>query len=254
MKRYLPVILLASCMLLVAAGVNGIFNTVTSTHGYQVAGSAGTSGQGLCSDGTYYNTPCSVFGSPFYQTVLNGGLTSGAVTQRPYLSVGHYGGIIATDQVGVGSLVSRTVLNLDVIGGTTTLGFDPYAVVTSAGGTIGQFACWDVYGGVIASTTPCGATGRTAGTNGWYKIDSDGTITNWFNYASLPNDNTYHDYTLPHAFVTSQMAIACSIDRPGGNPAEIGAKAGSSNSSIQLLSNTGGAGTYINVSCIVTGF
>lgn len=45
---------------LMAAGVNGIFNAVTSTHGYQVAGGAGFSGQAPCSDGTYYDTPCTV--------------------------------------------------------------------------------------------------------------------------------------------------------------------------------------------------
>jgi len=98
------------------------------------------------------------------------------------------------------------------------------------------------------------STIRASGTNGFYRIDSDGTITNWISIASLPNDNTYHDYTLPHAFTTAMMAISCVVDRPGGNPGPLGGKAGTTNASIQLLSNTGGAGTFMNVTCIAVGY
>jgi len=41
-----------------AAGVNGVFNSVNATSGYEVNGAAGSSGQALCSDGTYFDTPC----------------------------------------------------------------------------------------------------------------------------------------------------------------------------------------------------
>ncbi len=64
-----------------AAGVNGIFNSVNSDLGYKVAGGAGSAGQALCSNGTLFNTPCSIT-SPFYQTVDSAGV---AQTQRAAL-------------------------------------------------------------------------------------------------------------------------------------------------------------------------
>ena len=87
---------------------NGAVNAKT---GYLVNGSGGTLGQQLCSDGTYYDTPCNPFG--YYQTVLNGSHTSSAVIQRPYLVVGSGTGLVATDVVGIGGQVSRTVISTD---------------------------------------------------------------------------------------------------------------------------------------------
>jgi hypothetical protein len=52
--------LVALLAITTAAGVNGKFNSVTSALGYQVAGAAGSSGQALCSDGTRYDTPCTI--------------------------------------------------------------------------------------------------------------------------------------------------------------------------------------------------
>src|ERR1700722_10420596 len=51
--------IVCSCALLLAA-VPGFFSTVNATTGYQFNGGAGTSGQALCSDGTYFDTPCTV--------------------------------------------------------------------------------------------------------------------------------------------------------------------------------------------------
>jgi hypothetical protein len=62
LKGYLPLALLALAALTMAAGVNGVFNSVNSALGYKVAGGAGTTGQALCSNGTIFNTPCSVAG------------------------------------------------------------------------------------------------------------------------------------------------------------------------------------------------
>ena len=72
--------LVVAAALLMAAGVNGVFNSVNATAGYEVAGSAGSSGQALCSDGTYFDTPCSLSGGTI--TALTGPVTasgSGAV-------------------------------------------------------------------------------------------------------------------------------------------------------------------------------
>lgn len=65
------------------AAVPGIFSSVNSTSGYQVNGSAGSSGQTLCSDGVYFSTPCSVgIGTITGVTVtapVSGGGSSGVV-------------------------------------------------------------------------------------------------------------------------------------------------------------------------------
>lgn len=59
--------LLAVCIgSALGAGVNGIFTTVNSINGYKLNGSAGTSGQVLCSDGTYFDTPCTVATIPAF--------------------------------------------------------------------------------------------------------------------------------------------------------------------------------------------
>ena len=61
--------LLCLVTLCTAAGVNIVANNgtfggfVNSVSGYEVNGAAGSSGQGLCSNGTYYNTPCNVPGT-----------------------------------------------------------------------------------------------------------------------------------------------------------------------------------------------
>lgn len=62
------------CALLMAAGVNGLFNHVTSTTGYQVNGAAGSSGQALCSDGTNFDTACTPAGTGI--TALTGPVTA----------------------------------------------------------------------------------------------------------------------------------------------------------------------------------
>lgn len=49
--------LLGACL---GAGISGIFTQVNSTNGYQVNGAAGITGQALCSNGTYFATPCTV--------------------------------------------------------------------------------------------------------------------------------------------------------------------------------------------------
>lgn len=61
------------------AAVPGIFSTVNATTGYLLNGSGGLLGQALCSDATYYDTPCNV-----YQTIAANGTT---VTQRPTLNL-----------------------------------------------------------------------------------------------------------------------------------------------------------------------
>lgn len=82
------------------AAVPGIFSSVNSASGYQVAGSAGSSGQSLCSDGTFYDTPCSA-ASPFYQTIKSNGTNQ---PQEPALNFN--GNFVVTDSSGVSTNIA----------------------------------------------------------------------------------------------------------------------------------------------------
>ena len=73
LKSLWPLGVLVTVAVAIAA-VPGIFSTVNSTSGYLVNGSGGTSGYALCSDGTYYDVPCSVSGTGI--TALTGPVTA----------------------------------------------------------------------------------------------------------------------------------------------------------------------------------
>ena len=139
---------------------SGLFSRINAKGGYLVNGNGGTVGQCLISDGTAYNVPGTCVATAFYQTIINGTHDADKITQRAYLAVGASTGLLAFDVVGAGSQVSRSELELNVVGGSSTLISDPFAVVTAAGGTNGQFACWDgTLGGLAGSSAPCSVSG-----------------------------------------------------------------------------------------------
>jgi hypothetical protein len=135
---------------------SGLSSIINAAGGYLVNGSGGTSGQQLCSDGTYYDTPCDPFG--YYQTVLNGSSTSGAVTQRPYLVVGPGTGLVATDAIGIGGTVSRTVIGTDsTIPVINIIGASPrgYSVCIASAGGAGTQVTYGHCTSVVASDGSC---------------------------------------------------------------------------------------------------
>lgn len=141
----------------------GNAGAVNAKSGYLLNGNGGSAGQCLISDGTYYDTPATCVTSlptVYYQFVLNGSTAGSAVTQRDYLAFGTGTGLIAADIVGTGSNVSRTVVELNPVGGGTTLGSDPFPVVTAAGASAAQqYACSDAtLGGVLFQSSGCGST------------------------------------------------------------------------------------------------
>jgi hypothetical protein len=129
---------------------------------------------------------------------------------------------------------------------------------------------WDSTNDCDKVYTPSGwtcltATGaRTAGTNGFYRIDGDGTITEWVqagnnttctstSTAGSPclNNNTPTLVTLPHS-ITTLISATCTDNGPrvaAGNDQNIGA---SYSSSTQIAVNTPSTG--VTASCIVVAF
>lgn len=113
-----------------------------------------------------------------YQTVLNGTTTGSAVTQRAYLAVGAGTGLTATDAVGAGPNVSRTVVSVTTPANTT---FYPNVVMSAGGETANYYTCWAGPGEAVASATPCtGSTGTLkdvyfsiAGCNGGAPYNGD---------------------------------------------------------------------------------
>lgn len=157
----------------------GLLGLINANGGYLVNGSAGSAGNCLVSDGTAYNTAATCLTSlptTFYQTVINGSHATDAVTQEQYLAVGSGTGLTANSVVGIGSQVSRTVLNVNAFPNNGTISIDPYVVMTNAGGTSGQFACWDgTTGGIGASSTPCASAAQDRfGTLGGCTFPDDG--------------------------------------------------------------------------------
>ena len=85
--------------------------------------------------------------------------------------------------------------------------------------------CTRVYDTVTGWTCIGTSSPLTAGTNGYYRIEGDGTITDYVNTGTL-NNNTPTAVTLPHALPTLVASIVCS-DNGGrvqaGNDQNVGA-------------------------------
>lgn len=148
---------------------SGLAGLVNARGGYLVNGASGTAGECLASDGTAFNTVVACvtsLPSINYQTVLNGSHGSDAVPQRGYLAVGTGTGLVANDVVGVGSQVSRTVLNVNAAG---DLNVDPQIVNTAGSGTAGNCAQWDTAGGLGQAAGPC-ASGTSSASRSGYVI------------------------------------------------------------------------------------
>lgn len=130
-KRLWPLGILVTVAVAIAA-VPGFFTTVNATTGFLVNGSGGTSGYALCSDGTYYDVPCSVSGTGI--TALTGPVTAAGtgsvvstitptgVTAGSYLLANitvNAAGQITAASSGVPSTVQTNCLSVSCAGGST---------------------------------------------------------------------------------------------------------------------------------------
>jgi len=171
------------CISLMAA-VNGVFANVNATSGYQVNGAAGSSGQVLCSNGSVFNTPCSVY----YQTVQTNG---SALTQQSALNFNST--LSATNGSGVSTVGLPAVGTAGTYSSPTSVTLDAYGRTTS----------------ITASS----AVGRTCNSNGCYRIDSDGTIEQWGSITGSASGTL----TLPTPFTTTTYSITGSGGNNGGH-------------------------------------
>lgn len=191
---------------------SGVQAAINANQGYLVNGGGGGAGQCLGSDGTYYDVAIAcitTLPTAYYQTVLNGSTTGSAVTQRGYLAVGSGTGLAAVDTLGVGSQVSRTVLDVNAYPTSSTIATDPYVVMTATGGSAGQFACWDATtGGLSGSSSPC--SGGT-GVDEYFSISgcslsasTDNQCSGTFNLPTAMPDASYQVFTQANNFGGTQ--------------------------------------------------
>lgn len=180
-----------------------------------------TIGLPLCVDGSggASTVDCMIAGS-FYQTVLNGSHTSDAVVQRLYLAVGPGTGIIPTDVIGIGSQVSRTVLNLETPGTSKDLvasySIDPGASLAPA--------CFDGNKNLEACTSTVVSKWTHLGTTSC-------------NFAGPGTGDTCTDtLTFPTAFADTSYGVTCFGKNPtsGGSDSVIQLSLASINSTTQI--------------------
>lgn len=180
---------------------NGLIN---SNGGYLINGSGGTIGQAPCSDGTAIDSFCTFVTSLppiYYQNVINGTHATDAVTEQNFLAVGSGTGLVATNAIGVGSQVNRTVLSVNATG---ALGTDTEVVNAAAAGAPGDCAQWDTVGGIGDSGSPCHVIQTAIKTSSFGSCPTAGTA-----WASCSFSVSW-----PIAFSTNAYVVNCSF--PGG--------------------------------------
>lgn len=182
----------------------GVAGTVNAAQGYQVNGAAGTAGQALCSDGTYFDALCTFLQGPvFYQSVITGTTAGSALTQRSYLGVGSGTGLTAVDVIGLGPNVSRTVLNVNSPGTSKDL----IATYTVNPGSSTALVKFDGNGNMEASAGGNIPANAVCNSNGCYILYSDGTLDEWgiSPAAVLACSNVCGEATVtfPHAFAST---------------------------------------------------
>jgi len=138
--------------------------------------------------------------------------------------------------------VTLTAADVDAVGNITNSTSGNAATATALAAPPSNCGAGQSAYGISANGTAlCNSrTPRTPGTNGYYSISDDGTITEWINTGAL-NNNTPTTVTIPKV-ITTLMSVTCT-DNSGrvssGNNQAIGA---AYNSSTSILVNTPATG------------
>lgn len=138
--------------------------------------------------------------------------------------------------------VTLTATDVDAVGNITNNTSGNAATATAFAATPSNCGAGQSAYGISANGTAlCNSrTPRTSGTNGYYAISDDGTITEWINTGAL-NNNTPTTITIPHA-ITTLMSVTCTDNSSrvsSGNDQPIGA---AYNSSTSIIVNTPASG------------
>lgn len=192
-------------------GSGGTNSAINALQGYLVNGAAGTSGQALCSDGTFYDLACTIPTIPtiYYQHIIRGS----TLPQEPAINF-----TARFQAIDVPSTSTQVDLN-----GT---GSEAKAVTATAAGVSGNCMVWNASGGAGDAGSPCGGplTPKTCNSNGCYRIWPDGTIEEWGQSANAPGSGSAVSLaiTFPHAFTSTthlQVVVSPTISPGGdGNP------------------------------------
>lgn len=256
-----PVVFASTVTLPAAVNCSSGFMTGFSTTFVPACGSPATgvtsfntrTGAVVAANGDYSYSQISGTPALEYQTVLNGPHTSDAVTQRPYLAVGSGTGLTVADVVGSGGAVSRSVLNLNAVGGTGTIATDPFAVVTAAGGTSTHCANWDATGGGLgdagaACNTPLAGS---AVANGYIEVPfTGGTIYFEWGTTSTLTANAATVITFPIAFPNGCLQVIPGDNGPrvaAGNASPVAASCTSASTFTINMESTGETGSWFAV-------
>lgn len=200
----LGIVVALSCIAFMGA-VNGVFANITASgfvnavSGYQVNGAAGSSGQALCSNGTDFNTPCSIM-SP--TTIFNQTVEANGTSQTQRLAFNLISGtnmsVGCADNSGAGrtDCTFNNTFTLPGVGTAGTYNFPIMSMTTDAQGRVSG----------VTTTSPYVAL--TCVTHGCYQIDPSGLITEILDTGAL-NNNTPTSVSLLIPIPTAYIGGNC---------------------------------------------
>jgi hypothetical protein len=158
---------------------SGVQGQVNAKGGYLVNGSAGTTGQALCSDGTALDSFCTFLNSAYYQAVAANGT---AQTQRPVLNF--------SPRFTITDSASPAETTVDL----------PTSGVTAGSYTTPNFTV-DAYGRITAASSTSGGYTSGNNANGYWIKDPTGRIHQWGCVAT--SVSTGSSVTFPTSFTTA---------------------------------------------------
>lgn len=211
----------------------GAGGAVSAGQGFLVNGAAGTTGQALCSDGTYLDQFCTFLTSLptlYYQTVA---LNGTAMTQRGELNFNSY--FLLTDNGPTSTNVAPKIA-----------GTDAYLATAAGPSTLNYFACGDSLGGTQWSSTAC--TGSATAANDFFKFTGC-SVNNSGNLNSCSGTVTFTSggNTTPSfpAMADTNYRILCNVDTGTTSSASFSVTGSTASGNTPAFTRTTSGFTYV---------